>query len=294
MKTRLQKISKALLYPPGGDRLDARPRGISGATITSWDGPPEVNLEALFSGQVTTSVTGANCQAVPPASLASTETSKVELVAFYLLGKIFDHRDRLNFGTPIHSTIAPGSELPDISDYRPVVAISVTSPISPLHDRRHDHSNRQSCAAAYSDLSYAHKSAERNERQMVMVGFLQAQKHHARERLAAPRCPQRFHLGRLLPEDRPGAGGRKVPACVLRRPACDARYLWRQPGRGRRERCPGGQDRPRRNHDGHGLLARNILASDRPPPPPTMNHSTSPAGSRPSTICWAAARRGTS
>jgi hypothetical protein len=45
----MRKLSKTLLYPPGDDRLDARPRCISGATITSWDGSPDIDLDTLFS-----------------------------------------------------------------------------------------------------------------------------------------------------------------------------------------------------------------------------------------------------
>lgn len=78
-----KKISKALLYPPSDDRLDARPRGISGATITSWDGPPEVDLEALFSrSDDHVSVTGSASQAVPAASPTPVDVPKDEQVAF--------------------------------------------------------------------------------------------------------------------------------------------------------------------------------------------------------------------
>jgi hypothetical protein len=45
----MRKISKAVLYPPGDGDHDARPRGISGATITSWDGSHEIDLVALLS-----------------------------------------------------------------------------------------------------------------------------------------------------------------------------------------------------------------------------------------------------
>ena len=79
----MRKISKALLYPPGGDRLDARPRGISGATITSWDGPPVADLEALFAKpRDQLSVTGADSQPISSAGWVSIERSKVELVTF--------------------------------------------------------------------------------------------------------------------------------------------------------------------------------------------------------------------
>jgi hypothetical protein len=45
----MRKISKALLYPPGDSQQDARPRGVSGATITSGSGPQEIDLVALFA-----------------------------------------------------------------------------------------------------------------------------------------------------------------------------------------------------------------------------------------------------
>lgn len=42
------------------DRQDERPRCIQGATITSWNGPPEIDLEALFAKPANgPSVTGA-------------------------------------------------------------------------------------------------------------------------------------------------------------------------------------------------------------------------------------------
>ena len=83
METTVRKISKAVLYPPGDDQFDGRPRGISGATITSWDGPPEVDLETLFSNpdnQV--SVAGAGSQTVRAASPAATVPTKDEPVSF--------------------------------------------------------------------------------------------------------------------------------------------------------------------------------------------------------------------
>jgi hypothetical protein len=80
----MRKISKALPYPPAGDRLNARPRGISGATITSWDGPPpEVDLEALFSKPDNhVSLTGAESQPVRTASRPAADTPEDEPVTF--------------------------------------------------------------------------------------------------------------------------------------------------------------------------------------------------------------------
>lgn len=45
----MRKHGKPFLHAPGDDRLDKRPRGISGATITSWDRPKEIDPDALFS-----------------------------------------------------------------------------------------------------------------------------------------------------------------------------------------------------------------------------------------------------
>ena len=45
----MRKISKALLDPHGYDPQDDRPRGVTGGTITSWNGPPDVDLDALFA-----------------------------------------------------------------------------------------------------------------------------------------------------------------------------------------------------------------------------------------------------
>jgi hypothetical protein len=45
----MRKHGKPLLFGSGNDRLDTRPRGVSGATITSWDRPKEIDPDALFS-----------------------------------------------------------------------------------------------------------------------------------------------------------------------------------------------------------------------------------------------------
>jgi hypothetical protein len=49
METKMRKISKVVFYPTGDGGHDARPRGISGATITSWGGSYEIDLDALLS-----------------------------------------------------------------------------------------------------------------------------------------------------------------------------------------------------------------------------------------------------
>jgi hypothetical protein len=80
MENTVRKTSKTLLYPPGDDRIDARPRGVSGATITSWDGPPEVDLEPLFSKPDDhASLGGAVSQAAGSVSRVAADTSKYEL-----------------------------------------------------------------------------------------------------------------------------------------------------------------------------------------------------------------------
>ena len=49
MQTRMRKFGKAPLNLNSDDRVDTRPRGISGATITSWDGPRNIDPDALFA-----------------------------------------------------------------------------------------------------------------------------------------------------------------------------------------------------------------------------------------------------
>jgi hypothetical protein len=74
-RPKMRKLTKAPLYPPDDDRLDARPRGISGATITSWDGPPDIDLDALFSkSSDQVSLTGA--ASAPVSSPVSTAENK--------------------------------------------------------------------------------------------------------------------------------------------------------------------------------------------------------------------------
>ena len=168
----------------------------------------------------------------------------------------------------------------DIADIRSRLLLGAGNtgrerPHAPREARRTDRRKRNNAANGYG---------------RVPAG---AELHHAGERVAASGSPRRFHDRRLLPENRPGAGGRQVPACLLRRPPGDARHLRRQPGRGGRQRRPRGQDRSGRHADGDGLRHATISASDRPLPPPTTSRSTSPAGSRPWTTCSAAAPRGT-
>ena len=45
----MRKISKAVLNPLDSDYMDLRPRCIPGATITSWNGTPEIDLSQLFA-----------------------------------------------------------------------------------------------------------------------------------------------------------------------------------------------------------------------------------------------------
>ncbi len=79
----MRKSSKVELYPPGNDRLDARPWGISGATITSWDGPLGGDLEAFFrkpSEQV--SVAGAGSSSASAGGGATAAKPDVRVVDF--------------------------------------------------------------------------------------------------------------------------------------------------------------------------------------------------------------------
>jgi hypothetical protein len=84
----MRKLGKAPLYPPGDDRLDARPRGISGATITSWDGLRDIDLDVLFSkpnDQV--SLTGAASTPVNPKGQTADNNPQDEPLTFTTLGQ---------------------------------------------------------------------------------------------------------------------------------------------------------------------------------------------------------------
>ena len=70
--------------------------------------------------------------------------------------------------------------------------------------------------------------------------------------LAPSRLAQRFPVARLLRPHRPGAGGRQVPAGLLRRPPGHARVPRRALRRGRRTRHPLRQDGPDRLPDADG------------------------------------------
>ena len=53
--------------PPGVELDDAPPGRIPGATITSWDGPPDIDLAAFFAGSHTgESVAGSRRHSAPP------------------------------------------------------------------------------------------------------------------------------------------------------------------------------------------------------------------------------------
>jgi hypothetical protein len=87
----MRKISKTRTtndeqVPVGDDRLDARPRRVPGATITSWHGSPEVDLDALFAGS-------ANGATVAGSAATSTAHSDHETVAL-------SDGTRITFATP--------------------------------------------------------------------------------------------------------------------------------------------------------------------------------------------------
>jgi hypothetical protein len=71
----MRKISKSRSAidrqsPADDNRLDERPRGISGATITSWNGSPEIDLDALFAG----SANGPTVAGAAPVGVRDRET----------------------------------------------------------------------------------------------------------------------------------------------------------------------------------------------------------------------------
>ncbi len=77
----MRKASRTLgPYPHAHDAelKDARPGRIHGATITSWNGPPEVDLAALFAGSSGTTVSGSG-QPNDPMESAVPEAGVVRL-----------------------------------------------------------------------------------------------------------------------------------------------------------------------------------------------------------------------
>ena len=81
-----------------------------------------------------------------------------------------------------------------------------------------------------------------------------AELHQPCQLLAASGIAQRFHLRRILPDDRPRAGGGQVPCRLLRRSPGDAGPLWQRPSAHGGAWHPLREDGPdhRADGDGHG------------------------------------------
>jgi hypothetical protein len=78
----MRKASTSLRTRPGkteADLSDARPGRIQGATITSWTGPPEIDLGALFAKPAGDATVGGGGQRIEPIEAVQSGSGTVRL-----------------------------------------------------------------------------------------------------------------------------------------------------------------------------------------------------------------------